>query len=409
MTASDSAIDGSGSTVSTVVDGFAQATASLRHATSWEEVTDGVLADLPDADPPDLTMVFIDSRFGHHLDDVLGRLQAGLRSRHLIGCVGQSVIGSGLEAEDASALSVMTLSLPGATLTPVAAARPEDDANVFDQLERSGSSAVLMFADPFSTHIERLLSGLQARMPDLPVVGGMASSHNQRDGIAVFLDGAVYPSGAVLMGLQGVAIESIVAQGAVPIGRPLTITACDQNIIATLGSRPAHEVLRETLGQLDEATRRRAMQNLLVGLAMDEYQDEHGRGDFLIRNLLGVDEESGAIAINTAVRVGQTFQFQFRDAEAADADLRQRLRAFVDRLPADDVVLGSVLCACNGRGRGLFGAPDHDARVIADILGPVPTAGLFCNGEIGPVGRANFLHGFTASIAVITAPRAATR
>lgn len=151
----------------------------------------------------------------------------------------------------------------------------------------------------------------------------------------------------------------------------------------------------------------RAMQNLLVGLAMDEYQDEHGRGDFLIRNLLGVDEESGTIAVNTAVRVGQTFQFQFRDAEAADADLRQRLHEFAERLPAETVVLGSVLCACNGRGRGLFGALDHDARALADILGPVPTAGLFCNGEIGPVGRTNFLHGFTASIAVITAPRVA--
>lgn len=407
MTASDPTVDRSGSTASTVIDGTARATASLRGALSWEEVTDGVLADLPVAEPPDLTVVFVDSRFGRHLDDVLGRLQTRLRSRHLIGCVGQSVIGSGLEAEDASALSVMTLSLPGATLTPVIAARSEDDANALDQLERSGSTAVLMFADPFSTHIEQLLSGLQERMPGLPVVGGMASSHNQAEGIAVFLDGVVHRGGAVLMGLEGVAIESIVAQGAVPLGRPLTITACDQNTIATLGSRPALEVLRETLGQLDEATRTRATRNLLVGLAMDEYQDEHGRGDFLIRNLLGVDQESGTIAVNTAVRVGQTFQFQFRDAEAADADLRQRLHEFAERLPAENVVLGSVLCACNGRGRGLFGELDHDARALSNILGPVPTAGLFCNGEIGPVGRTNFLHGFTASIAVITAPRVA--
>ena len=67
-------------------------------------------------------------------------------------------------------------------------------------------------------------------------------------------------------------------------------------------------------------------------------------------------------------------------------------------------MLGSVLCACNGRGQGLFGTPHHDAAAVAEALGPIPTAGLFCNGEIGPVGGANYLHGFTASIALLTTP-----
>ncbi|MEE9278118.1 MAG: FIST C-terminal domain-containing protein, partial [Dehalococcoidia bacterium] len=222
-------------------------------------------------------------------------------------------------------------------------------------------------------------------------------------GTAVFLDGRVYPRGAVLLGIAGVKVHTIVAQGAEPLGRPLTITDCEGNVVKRIGSQPALTILRETLGELDESTRGRATRNLLVGLAMDEYRDEHGRGDYLIRNIAGVDEESGAIAINAVPRVGQTFQFQFRDAEAADEDLRQQLAEFKGKLGDDQVVLGTLLCACNGRGRGLFGAADHDAGAIADALGPVPTAGFFCNGEIGPVGGSNFLHGFTASIAVLTA------
>jgi len=165
--------------------------------------------------------------------------------------------------------------------------------------------------------------------------------------------------------------------------------------------------LHETLAGLDETTRQRAERNLLVGLAMNEYQDAHGRGDFLIRNIVGVDRESGALAINEHPRVGQTFQFQVRDAAAADADLRAQLQAFRDRL-GGATALGSLLCSCNGRGQGLFGVAHHDAAALADVLGAVPTAGFFCNGEIGPVGRRIFLHGFTASIAVLTSPASET-
>ena len=154
--------------------------------------------------------------------------------------------------------------------------------------------------------------------------------------------------------------------------------------------------------ELDDETRDRAARNLLVGLAMNEYKETHERGDFLIRNVMGADRESGIVAINAIPRVGQTFQFQFRDAQAADDDLRTRLSDLRDTLAQDEEILGALLCSCNGRGRGLFGEPDHDAAALSEIFGPVPTAGFFCNGEIGPVGGENYLHGFTASIAVLT-------
>ena len=225
-----------------------------------------------------------------------------------------------------------------------------------------------------------------------------------RGGAAVFAGGKVQAGGAVLVGLKGdFNLHSIVAQGAEPIGQPWTVTACEGNVVRELGSRRALDVLQDTLASLDPETRARAQRNLLVGLAMDEYRYQHGRGDYLIRNIMGGDRESGAISVNAVPRVGQTFQFQFRDAAAADEDLRAHLQILKQRLLPGETVVGAVMCACNGRGQGLFGLPNHDAQALADALGPVPMAGIFASGEIGPVAGTTFLHGFTASIALLTA------
>jgi small ligand-binding sensory domain FIST len=186
-----------------------------------------------------------------------------------------------------------------------------------------------------------------------------------------------------------------------PIGRPWIVTGAHENLIETIAGRPAIEVLVETLRELDEETRARAQSNLLVGLAMDEYQEQHGIGDFLIRNLLGYQQESGAIAVSALPRAGQTVQFQLRDARAADEHLRLQLAAARARL-GEASAGAALLCSCNGRGARLFGPIDHDPNTLAEALGDVPVAGLFCNGEIGPVGGRNYLHGFTATIALFT-------
>lgn len=382
--------------------GVARARSALRGGDTWEEAVDAVLGDLADQGPVDLAIVFADSLFGHHRD-LSRRMQDGLQARHLIGCTGQSVIGSGVEAEDGAALSVLTLQLPGAEFTPIAVVPGETTEEDLGALTEAGADTWLIFSDPFSLNTDNLVRGLEGRLSEIVLLGGMASSHNAEAGTAVYLDGKAYEDGAVLLGVKGLRIRPIVAQGAEPLGRPLTITECDRNLVKTIGSRPALEVLKDVMTELDDETRDRVGHNLLVGLAMDEYQAEHGRGDFLIRNIAGVDRESGAIAINAIPRVGQTFQFQFRDATAADDDLRHHLEAARASIDRGEVVLGSVLCACNGRGQGLFGAPNHDAAAVVEALGPVPTAGLFCNGEIGPVGGSNYLHGFTASIALLTA------
>ena len=353
---------------------------------------------------PDLLLVFVDSRYTGNYAEIIARLKEQTGARHLIGASGQSVIGSSLEAEEGSAIAILGLSLPGAELTPIAVDPQSMPDDLFTPIE-DGPSTWLLFSNPFTIMTDQLVSHLQQLRPEIVLLGGMASSHRQQQGCAVFIDDRVLMGGAAMMGLQGVSVRPVVAQGAEPLGQPWIVTDCEANTVKSLGSRPALEVLQKTLSELDDATRERAVRNLLVGLAMDEYKESHERGDFLIRNVMGADREQGTVSINAIPRVGQTFQFQFRDAQAADDDLRTRLSDLRDALAPEEEVLGALLCSCNGRGRGLFGEPDHDAGALSEIFGPVPTAGFFCNGEIGPVGGENYLHGFTASIAVLTADR----
>ena len=394
--------------VARVRSGAAAAAASIVTEVSWEAAVERILPELASVESPDLLLVFIDSAFAANYQEITDRLREATGTAHLIGASGQSVIGSSIEAEDGHAIAVLAMQIPGATLTPLPIDPRKMDDDTFAVL-KDGPDVWLMFTNPFTIMTDKLVAHLQETKPGLVLLGGMASSARQAEGAAVFIDDQVLPGGAAMLGLSGVQVRPIVAQGAEPLGQPWIVTECTANMVQTLGSRPALEVLTETLSELDEVTRDRAARNLLIGLAMDEYKSTHERGDFLIRNVMGADRESGALAINEVPRVGQTFQFQFRDAGAADDDLRTRLAATRDALGEDEEVLGALLCSCNGRGRGLFGEPDHDAAALAEAFGPVPTAGFFCNGEIGPVGGSNYLHGFTASIALLTTGSAEPR
>jgi small ligand-binding sensory domain FIST len=200
-------------------------------------------------------------------------------------------------------------------------------------------------------------------------------------------------SGAVgVMCSEDVPIRAVVSQGCRPIGKPLTITSAERNLAHELAGRPAMERLQEIVHAATDADRKLMREGLHVGIVVDEHRLDFGRGDFLVRNLLGVDQSTGSLAISEQVEVGQTVQFQVRDAGAADEDLRCLLAGVSGA--------GALMFTCNGRGMQLFDAPDHDAGVIAELLGEVPMAGAFCAGEIGPIGGRNFLHGFTASVAV---------
>ena len=186
------------------------------------------------------------------------------------------------------------------------------------------------------------------------------------------------------------------SQGCRPIGRPMIVTKVERNLIRELGRRPSLEVLRELFEELPEDERELVQSGLHIGRVINEYQEEFRRGDFLVRNVMGSDDQGG-IAITDLVRVGQTVQFHVRDAETADEDLRSLVDT--DRIDHPRAkVAGALLFSCNGRGTRLFAEPDHDVGVLRERFGPIPVAGFFAMGEIGPIGGQNFVHGYTASV-----------
>jgi small ligand-binding sensory domain FIST len=270
---------------------------------------------------------------------------------------------------------------------------PEDPAEYGD--------AMLVLADPNTFSADALLAHLNDARPMMPVLGGLASAA-AGGSASLFCDGGVVDSGAVACSLSGVELLPCVSQGAAPVGPEMTVTGVEGNLITELASQPALERLREALEDLEPDERDLAAQGLLLGVVIDENQPEYERGDFLVRPIVGVDPESGALAFADRVRTGQTVRLHVRDSESATDDLREALAAQVAALGPEGAA-GALLFTCNGRGAHMFARPDHDAELLDQTLG-APAGGFFCAGEIGPVGGRNFLHGFTATMAVF--PRA---
>ena len=257
-----------------------------------------------------------------------------------------------------------------------------------------------MFADPFHIDSENWLAGWNEAYAPLPIVGGLASGEFSEQLTQIYLNGEVFTEGGVGVSVGGaVAIEGVISQGCTPIGETWTLTKVDQNLIHRIANRPAYEVLVDTFNALPADEQKKAQRNLFIGLVTNEYLEEFHRGDFLVRNLIGADPKSGIIAVGAMPRTGQTMQFQRRDAAAAREDLEALLARSKGKL-AGRTIYGGCLCCCNGRGERLFGEPSHDARRIQEMLGPMGLSGFFCNGEIGPIGERNFLHGYTASLAL---------
>ncbi|HLM30179.1 MAG TPA: FIST N-terminal domain-containing protein [Solirubrobacterales bacterium] len=350
----------------------------------------------------DLALVFAAGAHLLHAAEGVETVRERLAPGALIGCGAGGVVGAGREMESGSGAVVWALEAPGSAvaahhLEGQPAGGPDAITGLPDPT-RLGE-AVIALADPYTFSADALLARLNRERPGMPVLGGLASA-TARSGSLV-CDGEVHPSGAVIASLAGVGIVPCVSQGATPVGPEMTITAAEGNLITELASRPALDRLRDAIGELDAHEQMLAAQGLMLGVVIDENQPSYERGDFLVRPILGVEPDSNAIALGERVRVGQTVRVHVRDAATADEDLRAALRAQAQAIGTEGAA-GALLFTCNGRGSHMFDVPDHDATALEDALA-APTGGFFCAGEIGPVGGRNFLHGFTATIAVFPA------
>lgn len=357
--------------------------------------------------PCDLAIVFVAEAFKDfdpvEFSTLLAKNLAPLR---VLGCNASGVIAGRKEVEMTPGISILAMRLPGVRVQPFMfvqseLGRLENGAALVKELDLypNENPKFLILGDPTTCDPERMAALFNEGYPGAPLIGGMASGQLLHKSSWLLLGSHVLKSGLAGVALVGpIEIQTVVAQGCRPIGDPLIVTKAEGNVLHELGGRNPLEVLRETLSKCTADDQRLARSSLFAGLVMDESRAVFRRGDFVIRNVLGYDDKSGSLVLGANLRRGQTLQFQLRDAHTSDQDFSALLGALPE---ADSAPRGALLFSCCGRGKGLYGESDHDATLVQSLRGPVPMAGFFANGEFGPVGGRNFVHGYTSSLALI--------
>lgn len=361
-------------------------------ATAIGEVVGEVLDQVGFA--PDLAMLFVTAPHRRAVGDFVDVVRAALGPRVLLGATASSVIGGTEELEEVPAVSLWA-----GRVGPVRGLRLDafQDGDTWTVLGlpddlASRPRTLLLLADPFTFPTDAFVRQVGEAAPGLTIVGGLASGARGAGDNRLVLDDLLLDDGAVAVLLDEPPAHVVVSQGCRPIGEPFIVTRADRNFVEELGGRPALERLQALIDSAGPADRALLSRGLHAGIVIDERKAEFHRGDFLVRNVLGANRERGAVAIGDLVEPGTTIQFQVRDAATADEDLRLLLQEVDGR--------AALVFTCNGRGSHLFGEPGHDAALVADAVRGGAVAGMFCAGEVGPVGGRNFLHGFTASVVV---------
>jgi len=356
---------------------------------------------------PTLVVMFASPDLCEDADRLLATVQESLAPEHLIGSMGETIIAEGLEVEDGPALAVWAAHLPGVEVIPFRlVARPLGEGmgvlgwpDAIAEAPEGSVGPVIMLADPFSFPADGLLAELEGEAGTPVVVGGLASGGQRPGDHCLFAGTDVLLEGAVAVALMGSATVTVVSQACMPIGPEMVVTASEGSSVLELAGIPALDKLEEVVNALDPAERAMAVEGLLAGIVIDENTPDYERGNFLVRPIHGGDRDSGVLVLGENARVGQTIRFHVRDARSADEDLRAALRAARGEMGAASPA-GALMFSCNGRGTRMFDAPNHDAQAAAQELSDIPLAGLFCNGEIGPVRGRSFLHGHTATMVV---------
>ena len=354
----------------------------------------------------DLAVLFLSSDYGDGTGRLVSAVRDRLSPRLLVGCTGEGVIGGGKEIETGAAAALWVAHLPRTSLIPLRLTF----SSLHDRFTMAGwpdaiepgpdsTPVFLLFADPFSTPMQELLPLLEDRYPGAIAIGGLGGGGREPGENRFVLNDEIHDAGLVGVALSGgVSVKTVVSQGCRPIGERYVITKAEENVIHELSGMPALQRLQDVYQSLRSEERVLAHRALHIGIAIDEHRERFDRGDFLVRNLIGADQETGAVVIGDIAQEGQTIQFHVRDGQSAHDDLKDLLAASRNAGPSP--TRGALLFSCCGRGKGLFGRADHDVSVIEDEVGRIPLAGFFAQGEIGPIGGRTFLHGYTASVAL---------
>ena len=365
-------------------------------------VIDGSLSSrLLDA-APDVVFVFVSAHYADEMPALPELIAARWPGAMTFGCSGNGIVGGGREVELERAVSVTAAVLPGVGLhgfhlspkqLATIAASPLALAECVGTEEQDVS--FLLLPDPFSCDAERLLQAFDIIWPDAPKIGGIVSGGHQPGESAMFLQEALHREGAIGLALSGpIEVEAVVAQGCRPVCEPMRVTLCQENLLIELDGQPAGERIQAAFENAPEEEQALMKQSLFVGLLIDDSEESPSRGDFLVRNILGADPNKGILAVSGRLMQHQTVQLHVRDAQSSAEDLTALLSASAERGPPE----GALLFSCLGRGRGLYGVPNHDIEMMQGWFEGLATGGFFCNGEIGPVGGTSFLHGYTSSI-----------
>jgi small ligand-binding sensory domain FIST len=342
----------------------------------------------------DLVCLFVSPHHAGAWLAVADRLRKEFPGALLFGCSARSVLAAADEVEEAPGIAASAAALPGVRLHPFRVG----EAGV-PELPGPDDAHVLLLVDPFDADLDAWIPALDERFPAGTKLGGLASGAAERSGNVLFLGDESLRAGAVGVVLAGdVALDALVAQGCRPIGPPLFVTGARGNVLFELDGKPPMEVLGQLFAAASPAEQRLFQGSLFLGIELEPEQSRFEPGDFLIRNLLGADQSSGALHVAANLEDRRVVQFHLRDAAAAADDLAARLARYGEKHGRG--AAGALLFSCLGRGRGLYGVPDHDSSAFQRALGPVPLAGFFCNGEIGPVEGRTFLHGYTSAFGI---------
>lgn len=356
---------------------------------------------------PDLVACFVSHHHGAAIETLGPLLAEALDASMLFGCTGEGVVGSVHEVERGAGLSVWAGVLPNTSLKPF---EVQADAIAADTLRFSAMpevddparASILLLADPFSFPAHPYLDALNSELPGVPAIGGLASGGQGAGQNLLFTRSGLVDGGAIGVVVEGeVEVRAVVSQGCRPVGKPFVITACKNNLVLKLSGKPALQALMETVQSLEPADQKLIQRGPFLGLALDAQKSTFARDDFLARGIVGLEKESNAVAVaDDSIRSGMSVQFLVRDGASASEDLTHLVRDRIGRV-TEPAETGALLFCCNGRGTRMFKRPDNDIGCVrAGLESEIPVAGFFAMGEIGPVGRRNFLHGFTASVAL---------